>query len=333
MLHDTSVAPTRSSARDPGLRVVAVLDPEPVDEQAGLLGRRLLLVRRRRRDRAGAQAGDGGDDLEDGARHVPAQRRARQERLRRVVEERREGRLRRRRVGDGRRVVGRRRGERQDLAGPRVEHDDRAPVRPSARTAARWRSSDSDRVRSCGSYGSGRTCEGRPWRVAGQPGELRVVAPLEPGPAVAARGVADDLADRVVRVDPVELAVGVVRVVREHLAVAVEDPAARHGPGCRDDRRVGRGARELRAAHDPPVAGRAGERAEGEREDDRDVHDRPAEGMAASRRSVRVTRRRPGTRRRQPWRDVGGGGGSTPLSDSASRSPMTTAFASSDEPP
>ena len=133
MLHETSVAPTRSSAARPGRRVMAVLDPEPVDEQAGLLGRRLLRERRRRLDRPGAEAGDRGDDLEHGARHVPALRRPRQERLRRVVAEPREGRLRRRRVRDGRRVVGRRRRQREDLAGPRIEHHDGAAVRAERR--------------------------------------------------------------------------------------------------------------------------------------------------------------------------------------------------------
>ena len=89
MLHETSVASTRSSAFEPGLRVVAVADPEALDEQAVLLGLRLLLVRRV----DGVIAPEpspaiGGDDLEDGAGHVAAQRRARQQRLGGVVAQR-----------------------------------------------------------------------------------------------------------------------------------------------------------------------------------------------------------------------------------------------------
>ena len=116
---------------------MAVADPEPVDEQAvvarlGLLGERGL-----RRDRAGAQAGDRGHDLEHGTRHVAAERRARQQRIVGIVLERFERLLGGARVGDRGGVVGGRRGQGEDLAGRRVEHDDGAlPVAQGANRRA-----------------------------------------------------------------------------------------------------------------------------------------------------------------------------------------------------
>src|SRR6185369_1397614 len=73
-------------------------------------------------------AGDGGHDLEHRARDVLALGRPGQERLRAVVEDGGERVPRRLRVGDRVRVVRRGRGEGEDLAGRRVEHDDGAPI-------------------------------------------------------------------------------------------------------------------------------------------------------------------------------------------------------------
>ena len=112
----TSVAPIEVEGAVAGLGMVAVADAEAIDDEALLLGARLLLVGRLGRDRTRAQPGDGGHDLEHRARDVPAERRARQERLAVVRAQRLERLLGGRRVGDRRGVVGRGRGERQDLA-------------------------------------------------------------------------------------------------------------------------------------------------------------------------------------------------------------------------
>ena len=52
MLQDTSVAPIRSSGVSPVDGVVAVADPEPLDQESVLLGPRLLREGRVGRDRA-----------------------------------------------------------------------------------------------------------------------------------------------------------------------------------------------------------------------------------------------------------------------------------------
>ena len=190
MLHETSVAPIRSSAVEPVAgwwpsRIRKPSTSRPFRSAGGWSAER-----RRRRDRAGAEPGDGGHDLEHRAR-------ARSGRAWRAGGAAASGRRRsasnvarrRRRVGDRRRVVGRRRGEGEDLAGARIEHDDRAPRRsPSAADGRPLEVvSDSDRVRSCGSYGSAPNLrEQVGQRVGGQAGQLRVVGALEPRPAVAA---------------------------------------------------------------------------------------------------------------------------------------------------
>ena len=161
--------------------------------------------------------------------------------------------------------------------------------------------SESDRVRSFGSYRSAPNLAKRVGqRVAGQAGQLRVVGPLEAGPAVGPRRVADDLADRRAGVDP-------VRARRSRRPGCARGPSpsrstirpARHGPGGRDDRRVVGRPRRGRAPDDPPVAGRAGEDRERRRDrTQRDVDRRRAERPAA-RRSGRASAAPAAASRRQ----------------------------------
>ena len=128
MLHDTSVASTRSSAFEPVSGWWPSLTRKPSTRRPFFSARRLLLVRRVRRDRARPEAGHRGHDLEHRARHVAAERGPRQKRLGGIGLERRECGPGGGRVADRRGVVGRRRGEREDLAGLRIEHHDRAAV-------------------------------------------------------------------------------------------------------------------------------------------------------------------------------------------------------------
>ena len=114
--------------------------------------------------------------------------------------------------------------------------------------------------------------------------------------------------------------------------MTIQDLPTGHGPRGGDDRRVVRCARQLGCADHAPVAGRAGEYGERNRQEQRDVDRRPTDrpagtGLGEHQAPIRRTRRR----KREPGR--GGGGGSTPLSESASSRPTTRAFASSDEPP
>ena len=236
-------------------------------------------------------------------------------------------------IGERGRGVRRGRGQGQHLAVARIEHHDRAlaiaertdrgPLQLQGQRqgqvlgVVRVRAELAQRVR----HG-----------IPGQPGQLRVVGELEAGPAVATRGVAHDLADRLAAVDAVQLPVRVLLVARQDLAVTVEDGAAWHGPGRRDDGGIERRADELGGLDDGPVATRRGQGPEGDREGQRDVDDRAPEGPSTGRRREHQALLR-WIRRRQPVAVLGGGGGSTPRSDSASSRPTTTALASSDDPP
>ena len=312
---------------------MAVADPVAVDQQAVLLGARLLLVGRRRRDRTGPEAGDRGHDLEDRARHVPAESGARQQRLGRIVLEGGERRLRGLRVRDRRGVVGRRRRERQHLAGPWIQHDDGTAVLAECADrglleVVRDRQRQVLRVERVRAELRERIRE----RVAGQAAQLGVVGPLQAGLAVLARGVADDLADRRPGIDAIELAVRVGLVAGQDGAVPVQDPAARHGSSRGDDRGVVGRSREVRRADHPPVARRAREQRERRRQDHGDVHRRPRDRPAGPvRPEHQAAPRRPSRRQRDCA--PGGGGGSTPLSESARSRPITRPLASSDEPP
>ena len=170
-------------------------------------------------------------------------------------------------------------------------------------------------------------------RVAGKACQLGVVGKLQPRPAIPGRGVPDDVADLGSAVAPVQLPVGVLLVVGQHVALAIDDRAARHGPAGGDDRWVVRRPGQLRRADDRPVTAGAGQDAERQREHDGHVDDRPSEGSAAGRRRQHQATRRRRRRSRQRRTPAGGGGGSTPLSDNASRSPTTMAFTTSDDPP
>ena len=313
--------------------MVAVADPEALDDEPVLLGGRLLLVGRLRRDRTRPETGDRGDDLEDGSRDIAAERRARQQRLPIVGLERLPGRVGRGRICERRRVVGRGRGEGQDLAIARVEHHDRPVVvaeRPDGSPLELERQREGQVL---GVVGVGPELAQRVRdRVAGQARQLGVVGELQAGAPVAGRRVADDLADGGTPIHPVKLAVRVLLVACEGRPVPVADDAARHGPGRRDHGRVVGRADELGRLDHGPVAARRGQGTERDRQRQSHVHDRAAQRPAAGRRRQHqaVPRRR---RRRQPVASLGGGGGSTPRSDSASSNPTTTAFASSDEPP
>ena len=126
MFDETSVAPTRSnvSAGTPGCSWIR----KPLTTSPSRSACACSWERRARLDRAGAETRHGGHDLEHRARHVAALRRPGEERLVGVVADRREALVLGRGIGDRGGVVDRRRGERQDLPGPRVEHDDGALV-------------------------------------------------------------------------------------------------------------------------------------------------------------------------------------------------------------
>ena len=67
-------------------------------------------------------------------------------------------------------------------------------------------------------------------RIAGQARQFGVIGELEADAAVARRRVADDMVDLVAAVPAVQLAVGVLLVVGEDVALAVDDVTARYGP-------------------------------------------------------------------------------------------------------
>ena len=189
------------------------------------------------RDRARVEAGDRRHDLEHRARHVAAQRRARQERVGVVGLERRE---RRRRPWPGRRSRTRRRSgvearaSTSPVVGSSITTAPRSLPRPS--TAARWsrRSSvslEAERLaRASASNLSSRPPNGSAPDEAEQ---LRVVRALQAGRPVLARGVADDVADRVVAV----LADAPRRSCRARCGRASGRRGRRSGRGARGGRR------------------------------------------------------------------------------------------------
>ena len=293
----------------------------------GLLGERGL-----RRDRAGAQAGDRRDDLEHGTRHVAAKRRARQQGIVGIVLERLERLHGGARVGDRRGVVRRCRGEREDLAGRGVEHDDRAlPVaqRADGRPLQVVGQRQVEILRVVRVTAELPQCIGQ--RIHGEAGKLGAVGTFQPGRPEPPGRVADDLADRPVGVGPIQLTVLVPLVPGEHGPAPVEDPAALHGARRGDDRRVVGRPDEIGRDDDAPVAGRGCQRTERKRDGDRDMQDADTNRAARADRSEHQSAPRCSIRRQR--RSRGAGGGSTPRSDSARSRPMTRPFASSDEPP
>ncbi len=282
-------------------------------------------------------AGDRRHDLEHGARDVAALDGPVEERLGGIRRDRRECLAGRIGVGDRARVVRRRRRHRQDLAAPRIEHHDGAPVvaeQPDGFLLEVERQAEGEVLRPV-SIGHELRQElvHRIRRL--DPGQLGVVGALQTGGPVDPRRVADQRRHGLARVDPIRLAVGVPFRTRQQVTVAVPDLAtddiARRG----DQQRVIGPTDEIGRPDDLPVAG--GRREDGERHQQHDAEpddaaaDRCRGGAAAgtrvhatprrSRRSIRLRLRR------------GAGGGSTPRSDRASSRPTTTALASSDEPP
>ena len=234
MLHETSVASTRSSAVEPVDGWWPSRTRKPSTSSPVFSAARLLLVGRRGRDRPGAEAGHGGHDLEHRAGHVPPQRRARQERLGRVGLERLERRLGGVRVRDRGRVVGRGRGERQHLAGRRVEHDHRAASLAERRHGRPLQVVGQRQGQVLGVVSVGAELGERVAQVvAGEAAELGVVGALEARPPVGRGRVADDLADGPSGVDPDPLAVRVRLVVGQDRAGPIEDLAR----GARSGRR------------------------------------------------------------------------------------------------
>ena len=217
------------------------------------------------------------------------------------------------------RVVGRGRGQREDLAGRRVEHHDRAAVvararrRPPAGAAGRASSAGRAASRRDASNLSSSPPNGSD---AAEADELRVVRALEARRPVLARRVADDVADRVVAVLADRLAVLVARAAGEPAAVAVDDRAAERAAGDRDDRRVVGRARQALGLDDLPPAG--ADREDRERRGERDAGapdvaaDRAPAGGRRSRVAARRSARRRTTRRsagrRRPSRSRGPGG-------------------------
>ncbi len=321
-----------------------VPDPEPVHQEAAGLGGRLLGEGGGRLDRAAVEPGDRGQDLEHRSRHVPAKRGPWQQGAGLVRLERLEGARRGRGVRDGGRVVHGRRGECQDLAGGRVEHHHRARVaaqglhRGALQTEIERQPQPKPLVRDAGELAQEIAERAGPRETE----QLGVVGALQAGRAVLARGVAHDLADRVVPVPAKRLAVGIAVAAGQPQPVAVLDLAPQRASRDRHDRRVvGRRRQALRLGDLPPPRAHA---EHGERGRDRDarpedirpdppraspadvaVHDRPRLAHARSLRS-----RNP-RRRRRPSR--GAGSGSVPGSERTRSSPTTTAFASSDDPP
>lgn len=126
-----------------------------------------------------------------------------------------------------------------DLPGPRVEHDDGPTPLPEGGDGGplevvREGQGEVLGVETVGAELGERVGQ----RIAGEPRQLGVIGAFEARPAVHTGGIADDLADRAPRVDPVELAIGVLLVVREDLAAPVPDESSRDGPRRRDDRRI-----------------------------------------------------------------------------------------------
>ena len=199
MLHETSVAPMRSSALSSRSRVVAVADPE---------------ARRRGspspRPRAGPRRSCPGViapeprpaiavtilNTEPGT-YRPCVARGRSGWARSswsASNARCDG----RRVGDRGRVVRRGRGQGEDLAGPRVEHDDRAACLPSAAHRGPLELARQGQVRSLGSYGSVPNLRSSVAQSGRRPGRSARASYARSRPArpYSRRGVADDRADR-----------------------------------------------------------------------------------------------------------------------------------------
>ena len=109
--------------------------------------------------------------------------------------------------------------------------------------------------------------------------------------------------------------------------MTIDDLAPDDARGGDGDRGVLRRRRQLLRADHLPVAGARREHAERERQREPDVGDAASDGAVAPSAAPRLVSRasRPG--------GFGAGGGSTPLSDSASSRPTTIPLTSIDEPP
>ena len=201
MLQLTSVAPTRSSAVSPvcGWWPSRIRNPSTSRPFFSAAGCSANVVSGS--IGAGVEAGDRGHDLEHRARHVAAQRRARQQRVGR----RRPGARSKVAVAvsgsamaDG--VVRRasRRGRGSRPSPDRASRPRPCPC-PAPSTAARCRRRSSDSRRPSGWSGAPRrTCRVRSpnGSAPAEPEQLGVVGALEARRAVLARGVAHDVADR-----------------------------------------------------------------------------------------------------------------------------------------
>ena len=189
MLHETSVASTRSSALEPVCGMVAVADAEALDEQAVPPRPGLLLDT----SSSGVIAPEPRPatavtilNTEPGT-YRPSVARGRSGC---VGSSCRASNVAAAVAGSAmrRRVVGRRRGEREDLAGPRIEHDDRAAPLAERRDRGPLEVVRQRQRQVLGVVrGRRRTCaKASVERVAGEAGQLGVVRPLEAGAAVAA---------------------------------------------------------------------------------------------------------------------------------------------------
>ena len=346
MFEDTSVAPARS--RLVGATPGCSRTRNPETRRPSRLGSGLLGECRLGRDRARAEAGHGGHDLEDTAGDIATLCRPWQQGQGTLVRlERSERILRGGRVRHGRGVVRRRRGEREDLARRRIEEHDGAPVVAQQAHGEALQSERQRQLEVLGIVWIGfELLQQVGDRVrTGHTRQDRVVGPFETRRAELTRGVPDDRTHRGRPVPPIRFAVLVTFVGGENGAVAIADHTPHDVPGrCDDGRVVGRLGQRRSLVH-LPVARTRGQSGESEREGDPDPTDVRADGSSPGRgavedgsmgegpppsdhrapRSTSRARRRPG--------GFGGAGGSTPLSDSARRSPTTTAFARSDEPP
>ena len=177
-----------------------------------------------------------------------------------------------------------RRGEREDLARPRIEHHDRAAVLAERLHGGLLERQHERRpeVLRVGRLGAELPGELAQRIRRHDPAQLRIPCVLESRRPVLARGIADDRRQRVRRVDPVRLAVLVALVPREPHAVAVEDVPAQHVARRGDHRRVVARAAQVGRFDDLPVARAEGEPAERERENERDATERGADSDASS---------------------------------------------------
>ncbi len=312
--------------------MVAVADPEARDEQARRFSAWLLGERGRRSDRARRESGDRGHDLEGGAGDVASLDGAVKERLRGIVPGRGERSAGGGGIRDARRVVGRRAGHREHLAGPRVECHDCAPVRTKQadrQPLQRQREAGPQVVAALRARTELRQGT-RQGVVAAHPQQLRRVGRLQARRSVQARRVAQWRAQRGVRIHAIRLAAGVSPAVRQDAAVSVQDPAADRGPGCSDHTGIVRVARQIVGAEHLPVACPQHQAAEREREDEAQADHAPAQrALAAHTRAERPhAPSRPSRRARR-----GSGSGAGPRSENASRSPTISPFTRSDDPP